>query len=100
MKKTFTIIIILVITFLVVGCNSKVIKQDEVAEVTSTCYKSGEGAANSGKCCEGLVRIDACSLMKTEDKCVCFDHIGPCSNCGNNICEDWENVCNCPADCK
>jgi hypothetical protein len=23
-----------------------------------------------------------------------------CSNCGNNICEEWENPCNCPDDCN
>jgi hypothetical protein len=22
-----------------------------------------------------------------------------CSNCGNNICEEWENLCTCPSDC-
>ncbi|MFW6243212.1 MAG: hypothetical protein ACOC2W_03540, partial [bacterium] len=25
--------------------------------------------------------------------------IGTCINCGNGICEKFENVCNCPNDC-
>ena len=25
--------------------------------------------------------------------------VGTCINCGNEICENIENVCNCPEDC-
>ena len=60
------------------------------------------------KCCKGLVpKIDARPVsIKTEN----IGILGPCSipmckcniclKCGDSICDDFENECNCPEDCK
>lgn len=57
-----------------------------------------------GKCCGGLTEIiDFPVPIKGEFNC---DEIFPlgsdllCSDCGNAICESWENKCNCPEDCE
>jgi len=56
-----------------------------------------------GECCGGLVEIG--DVFYDEEK-TCeeiFMIVGYgsiCSDCGNGICEDWENRCNCEEDCK
>ena len=55
------------------------------------------------ECCPGLVAIPPPEYF--DEKCNFNPKIGVtggeiCSNCGNNICESWENKCNCPEDCK
>lgn len=50
------------------------------------------------KCCEGLIKIP----VKVYENKSChdlFDAGTVCSSCGNNICEEWENPCNCNKDC-
>jgi hypothetical protein len=49
-------------------------------------------------CCEGL---DFLAVAQVIDGLCSFDqeHV-ICSNCGNGICEKWENFCSCPSDCK
>ncbi len=57
-------------------------------------------------CCEGLT--EWASGMDTEISIAdtCYETrlmggspIGTCINCGNEVCEDIENPCNCPDDC-
>jgi hypothetical protein len=62
----------------------------------------------NNECCEGLVsistglRYDSHVSYADENGCVqlCGGNGSVCSDCGNNICEDWENKCNCPNDCS
>ncbi len=50
-------------------------------------------------CCEGLGRIST-SRPKITGECEFITGgVGVCSDCGNEVCEQWENKCNCPADC-
>jgi len=54
------------------------------------------------ECCEGLEK-SVISHIKYENKrgyCDSLDGASVCINCGNSKCEEGENVCNCPADCK
>lgn len=54
------------------------------------------------ECCEGLAK-SVISHIKYENKrgyCDSLDGASVCINCGNSKCEEGENVCNCPTDCK
>jgi len=76
----------------------------------STCLKAGEiyqspGGLGKirGECCDGMDTIAEYTLQ--EINCELFNQEAGgnsiCSNCGNNNCEiGWENICNCPEDCK
>jgi hypothetical protein len=50
-------------------------------------------------CCEGLKPIST-AIAGSDGKCIQALGTVICSACGNNICEEWENICNCPKDCK
>jgi len=77
---------------------------------TATCIKAGQIYQSpavlgkiQGECCNNMTAIAEYTLP--EVNCELFQQeVGGnsiCSDCGNNICEsDWENKCNCPADCK
>ena len=78
-----------------------------VGEPEGECEPAGRSADESSfgryigpkKCCEGLVKIP--DLVEEDGKCFQIPDTGTiCSDCGNNICEEWENQCNCPSDCK
>ncbi len=63
------------------------------------CAQAGENSGVAVKCCEGLTSISHSQLT---DSGVCAEIMGgypTCSDCGNGICEEWENECNC-GDCK
>ena len=63
------------------------------------CKKAGE-EIKTGQCCENLTPINNDVPGPNEG---CTGRIGGwniCSDCGNNICESWENTCNCPSDCN
>jgi len=73
------------------------------------CIKAGQLSFDEstgevlGECCEGLTEIG--DIHYDEDK-TCeeiFMIVGYgsiCSDCGNDICEEWENRCNCAEDCE
>lgn len=69
------------------------------------CIKEGETNTIYG-CCEGLecLPLDRSYEDIESGDCEYSGWVGPqgctCSNCGNNVCESWENVCNCPEDCQ
>ena len=55
------------------------------------------------KCCAGLKGITASKFYDADCNVQMFPLGGStsiCSNCGNGICESWENECNCPEDCE
>jgi hypothetical protein len=73
--------------------------------MASPCKNAGEASKSLqpwekevGECCTGLVEVPQGSWGKG---CEPLKQVALiCSNCGNNVCEPWENNCNCPADCK
>lgn len=82
-----------------------------VAENNITCAKAG-GSYSSvypdypKTCCEGLTAWE--SGMDTQisvaDKCIQTDllsgmPVGTCIACGDGVCGNKENPCNCPQDC-
>lgn len=78
------------------------------------CANAGESSSNPSlgpdenprECCEGLVEIswdlryEPGDEMADENGCVMTVGAGSiCSDCGNGICEEWEDKCRCPRDC-
>jgi len=64
------------------------------------CAEAGEQSGVAKTCCAGLTGI---GTSAPDGSSICHEMIGGypiCSDCGNGICEEWENSCNCPADCK
>ena len=61
-------------------------------------YSFGKYIGPIPDCCDGLERIDY--KFSRDGECFDVPDTGTiCSDCGNNICEEWENLCNCPEDC-
>lgn len=60
-------------------------------------FKSMEDLLDE-KCCPGLSIIVGC--LGDDGKCgsICAGDL-ICSDCGNGICESWENKCTCEVDC-
>lgn len=77
------------------GCDNQLIN----------CTKEGMtyflSLAHRGSCCAGLTAISpdyaydsACNIIASQQ------HIKVCTHCGNGVCSNDENQCNCPQDCK
>ncbi len=63
------------------------------------CAQAGEHSGVAIQCCEGLDEISN-SLVGNDGMCAYPIGAYPiCSDCGNGICESWENLCSCPEDC-
>ena len=79
--------------------------------ITDECALEGENYSSvypeyPEHCCEGLTDWESGfdTRVSIGDACyatglVAGVPIGTCINCGNGICEDIENVCNCEEDC-
>ena len=53
-----------------------------------------------GKCCGKLTLIPEATSTNCQPTNPAHGKILICSDCGNGVCETWENKCNCPANCK
>ena len=66
------------------------------------CKNYGECVTSVG-CCEGLKELEAMNIYPSTGECTIYfgqcDGGGICSDCGNGLCEEFENECNCPGDC-
>jgi hypothetical protein len=77
-----------------------------------TCAREGEHFSKvypnyPQSCCSGLTEWQSGMDTRKVVNGVCVqtnlisgNPVGTCLNCGNGICENIENVCNCPADCQ
>ena len=84
--------------------------KDKLTNSDINCALEGEQIdkfTNNLECCEGLKRVNTGFGYKDSTKeCGQIMYCDPvncpdvCINCGNDICEEWENQCNCPEDCK
>ncbi|MFH1532513.1 MAG: hypothetical protein ABIK09_17450 [Pseudomonadota bacterium] len=68
------------------------------------CVKEGKMGSNMMtpmECCEGLDAISVTSWDPAfPEMCGMMSDVFLCAKCGNDHCEtDWENPCNCVADC-
>ncbi len=107
MGKIPVLVIVLLLLGLY-GCKTNVISEDK----TKKCAKEREQFSKvyiedyPENCCKGLEEWE--SGMDTSisigDECygtgaMAGSPVGICINCGNGICEDIENPCNCHEDC-
>ncbi|GEM_PF-6309301 len=82
--------------------------QEAVIPNCGQCYQEGTGynVDFGGFCCAGLSPIADCDMSDvgctTADclgMCNCSELNVVCANCGDGVCGQGENVCNCGADC-
>jgi hypothetical protein len=65
---------------------------------TLPCVTEGNPQYSSAQaCCAGLNLVSSFSI--TNGKCVASRFFPVCVRCGNGICGQGENFCNCPKDC-
>ncbi|MCK4918458.1 MAG: hypothetical protein KAS02_01585 [Candidatus Pacebacteria bacterium] len=71
--------------------------------ISPECRNQDYGCSNSTiSCCAGLKAVADCFEVADQDGnlCACSTCGSICLPCGNGVCEDGENACNCPEDCK
>lgn len=101
---------IVILTVIIIGGGLILIqisKKVEIWPYGGECCPSGEwpkGGYSFGvylgprqKCCTGKTIF---TDYRNRNCSVALDEMPICSDCGNNICEKWENPCNCPDDCN
>lgn len=102
-----SIIILAIVLVLYVYLPRKEISKVSTKDPEEYCEPAGQSADEYSfgkyigpkKCCKGLMKIPVKEYKDGE----CYDlfDVGTvCSDCGNSICEEWENQCNCPEDCN
>jgi len=66
------------------------------------CFSAGEKMSFilNNTCCDDLTAIQPPEVLQADGSCNLAGGVGVCSDCGNDICEDWENICNCANDCS
>ena len=105
MNKIFILIIVLILAFGGLYISSTLLVQKD-------CVKEGEHFSKvyeeyQEKCCNGLTEWASGFDTRVSIGNECYatgrlagSPIGTCINCGNDVCEEIEDVCNCPQDCQ
>ena len=91
------LIYIIVIAIACVNCNGCGGNGSDDYEID--CLYVGETASSSYSqiCCDGT-ELSSNYMVGSSD-CTYLPDSKICLDCGNGICEDWENRCSCPDDC-
>ena len=61
------------------------------------CTAAGE-LMEAFPCCEGAMPVPCSAFERNE--CIPCNELPRCLPCGNGVCDEGENVCNCGADCE
>jgi len=97
-----------------ISCGDGICDEGELCPVDCDlgCAMEGENystyfADYPERCCSGLTEWASGTDIREVKGDWCLDSgkvadldIGICLNCGNGVCEDIENLCNCPEDCE
>lgn len=125
MKRGLIIVISVLILMIIIGI---FLYLNPLINPLSNCAGAGKISLNevtgeSKKCCSGLkeiagfpknpppewiVNLSDEDCQRFSDRENCLNIIDPylvgfssiCSDCGNKVCEGWENIYNCPKDCS
>jgi hypothetical protein len=116
MKKWLKIILIIFLVIILIISVGYYLLFKITVQGSLFCTTAGHASSNpslgpnkdpNNKCCDGLVEIsgdlryDPNSEFADENGCSMMVGGGMiCSNCGDDICDNWENPCNCPKDCS
>ena len=72
-------------------------------DCTEVCVPRGEFVfpwdRNGSECCDGLTATVIAELDPTTGGCIQMDGALVCLACGDGVCDQDEDICNCPADC-
>lgn len=111
MKRGIRIWILVIAILVVLGIFLYVFLNNSSKE-GQICANEGESFSSVYKneypehCCEGLTEWDSGMDTRISIGNECYETrsmsgspVGTCINCGNGVCEDLENVCNCPEEC-
>ncbi len=106
MKKIIISLLLVILISSFVSSQETVVEGTAVEETVTEetpieCIGEGEKGSlfNDDTCCPGLKQI--ANSFSEGDTCLApSDGSFICTNCGNGICGDKENNCNCPEDCK
>ncbi len=93
------------VSYLVIPRDGSDVEYDDlILELYKGCKNAGDywlvkPSTRYNICCEDLDFVAVASEF--EGGLCSFDqeHL-MCSDCGNDFCEEWENICNCPNDCE
>ena len=97
-------------------CGNVICNSEDACNCPQDCTSAQECAEAGAKipvipddpiCCDGLKKISVSTPSSphksdeliSEDMCMTAVGAVICSDCGNGICEEWENECNCSEDC-
>jgi hypothetical protein len=89
--------------FVIQRASSEVSYDDLRKEMYNGCKQAGDRwfvqvTTRYNVCCRGLEFVPVATVPSPGVCAVAGDLLG-CSDCGNGVCESWENSCTCPADC-
>ena len=84
------------------GCNGKDVCYTKFDETGLTCGDVSY-SGQTLECCEGLTK--RCGIEFLGGECdmegsYTMESVSMCIPCGNGICNQFENACNCPEDCS
>ncbi|MBU0466541.1 MAG: DUF333 domain-containing protein [Nanoarchaeota archaeon] len=64
-----------------------------------SCAVAGGQRGVVRECCVGLAELENFNLIEGDCQLLVGAY-ATCSDCGDGICEEWENECNCLEDCE
>jgi hypothetical protein len=64
-----------------------------------SCAVAGGREGIGVVCCEGFLPLENIVLNSSGDCHVLVGGYSICSDCGDGVCDSWENKCNCELDC-
>lgn len=99
-KKKIILIIVAIVLLLAILGLYVYSRRVSVADCAGAGEKIGTMLVNGKKCCDGLKPIPVISETENENVVSETSDTAICSNCGNGLCEKWENKFNCSLDCK
>jgi hypothetical protein len=102
-KKNYTIgiaIAVLVILVIVAFSVKTPDNNRRINGMTNATSCTNEGTYGLNACCNPNMTQIPCASVEGPFKCMIAECGSVCTYCGNGVCGDGENWCNCPKDCS
>lgn len=96
-NKHIVCIAIAVLIIFIAVLSAKTSDNNRMINAAGGCMNEGEYGLKA--CCNlGMTQI-SCASVSGPFKCMIAGCGSVCTYCGNGVCGDGENWCNCPKDC-